>query len=124
LARFAGRVPLGIISDGPQQMQANKVEALGLIGRVDEIILTDAWGRQYWKPHVRAFEEMASRLRVSPQECLYVADNPSKDFIAPNALSWRTVQVRRAGGVYADRIPPGDGRPGAIIESLDALAAG
>lgn len=121
IVRFRGRFRLGIISDGPLQTQANKVDALKLRSRIDEIILTDTWGREFWKPHHRAFAEMASRLDVSPSECLYIADNPSKDFLAPNALGWQSVQVLRDDGIYADRVPPETGRPTAIVDSLDSI---
>jgi putative hydrolase of the HAD superfamily len=31
---------------------------------------------------------------------VYVADNPAKDFVAPRALGWATVRVRRAGSLH------------------------
>ena len=34
-------------------------------------------------------------------ECVYVADNPTKDFAAPRALGWHTVRIRRPGGLHA-----------------------
>ncbi|MCP4245583.1 MAG: HAD family hydrolase [bacterium] len=121
LVRFAGLYRLGLISDGPLQMQRNKVEALALADRIDEIILTDEWGREFWKPHPRAFEELARRFNVEPGACLYVADNPSKDFVAPNALGWRTVFVKRPDAVYVDRAPPEGGQAQEVITTLDAL---
>ncbi|HUU82014.1 MAG TPA: HAD hydrolase-like protein, partial [Phycisphaerae bacterium] len=75
----------------------------------------------FGKPHTRAFETMAERLRINPARCAYVADNPAKDFIAPNVLGWRTVQIRRADGIYRDNSPAEGGRPGAVIETLDLL---
>ena len=121
LDRLQGRCRLGVISDGPLQMQNNKVQALGLAGRMDEIILTDQWGPEFWKPHPRAFEELARRWAVPARACVYVADNPAKDFVAPNALGWRTVLVKRPGGIYADRQAPEGGEPQAVIGTLDAL---
>lgn len=121
LTRFAGPYRVGLISDGPLQMQRNKVEALALADRMDEIILTDEWGRDFWKPHPRAFEEMARRLKVEPGSCLYVADNSSKDFVAPNALGWRTVLVKRPDGVYAGRTAPDGGQAQEVVATLDAL---
>ena len=35
-----------------------------------------------------------------PDGFVYVADNPRKDFIAPRALGWRTVRIRRRGGEH------------------------
>ena len=121
LTRLRDRYWLGLISDGPLNMQNNKLDALNLRSRLDEIILTDEWGRQYWKPHPRAFEEMSRRLGVPPAACTYVADNPAKDFVAPNALGWQTVFVRRSDGIYADRRAPEGGEPGATVETLSGL---
>lgn len=121
LTGLARHCRLGLISDGPLQMQNNKIDALDLRPRFDEIILTDQWGRQYWKPHPRAFEEMSRRLGVPPAACTYVADNPAKDFLAPNALGWQTVSVRRSDGIYADRRAPEGGEPGATVETLTGL---
>jgi len=60
-------------------------------------------------------------LGVPPRACIYVADNPAKDFIAPNALGWGTVFIKRPGGIYADREAPRGGLPQAAISTLDAL---
>lgn len=121
LTRLGGRYRLGLISDGPLEMQNNKIDALDLRDRLDEVILTDRWGRQFWKPHPRAFEEMSRRLGLAAAECLYVADNPAKDFIAPGGLGWSTAFVRRPDGIYADQEPAEGSRIDLIVESLDAL---
>lgn len=112
---------LGVITDGYSIAQHAKIDALGLRSRVDEIIVTDDWGREFWKPHPRAFEETASRLGVPPSACTYVADNPAKDFIAPLALGWQTVQVRRPGGTYTDQPAAPHGAPHRTIDSLHLL---
>ncbi|MFH1269041.1 MAG: HAD-IA family hydrolase [Planctomycetota bacterium] len=113
--------PLGLITDGPAVMQAAKVQALTLAGRVDEIILTEELGPGLGKPHPRAFELMAERLKVAPSQCVYVADNAAKDFVAPNSLGWLTVQITRPDGVYRDIAPPDAGQPTHVIETLDSL---
>lgn len=73
------------------------------------------------KPHPRAFEMIAERLAVKPHECAYVADNVTKDFVAPNALGWRTVRILRPDGLYKDAQAAVDGEPQRIIDSLDQL---
>ncbi|MBU0717731.1 MAG: HAD family hydrolase [Planctomycetes bacterium] len=113
--------PLGLITDGPAVMQAAKIQALALAGRVDEIILTAELGPGFGKPHPRAFELMAERLKAAPSQCVYVADNAVKDFVAPNALGWLTVQITRPDGVYRDIDPPDGGQPAHVIETLDSL---
>jgi putative hydrolase of the HAD superfamily len=94
---------LGLVSDGPLAAQEAKVRALDLESRLDALLLTDAWGADFWKPSPRAFAEMARRLAVEPRACLYVADNPEKDFDGPAAAGWApSVRVRRPDGLYRD----------------------
>lgn len=117
--RLSNSARLGLITDGPHITQANKIAALGLRTRIHEIVLTDELGPGLGKPHPRAFESIAAALNVAPENCAYIADNPAKDFVAPNALGWTTVQIRRPGGLYDDRQPPPGGAPQRVVTSLD-----
>ena len=112
---------LGLITDGPAQQQRNKIDALGLTRRFDEIIVTGELGAGLSKPHPRAFELIAERLGVEACRCTYVADNAAKDFVAPNALGWRTVRVRRDDGIYQSAPAPDGGEPQHTIGDLDQL---
>lgn len=85
---------LGLISDGELIGQQRKVDALGLAPLLDHIVLTDAHGKEHWKPSPTAFREMERVSRLHGSELLYVGDNVLKDFVAPNALGWRTVRLR------------------------------
>ncbi len=96
--------PMGLITDGPERMQRNKIAALKLEQRIAHIRPTGAWPEGFGKPHPRAFEEMES-LAPGGSKMVYVADNPAKDFVTPNAMGWQTVQVLRAGAVH-DPNPP------------------
>lgn len=123
LGRLAGQgIRLGLVSDGPLAAQEVKVEALGLAARMDAVILTDTWGPAFWKPHPRAFVEVARRLAVEPRACFYVADNPEKDFDGPAAAGWRpSVWVRRGESTYRDAAPPEKRLLSATVASLDDL---
>jgi putative hydrolase of the HAD superfamily len=122
--RLAG-LKLGLITDGPLAAQLLKVDALGMEERLDAIILTDQWGRDFWKPHPRAFREMASRLEVDPASCVYVGDNPEKDFDGPAAAGWGpSIRIRRQEGLYNDATPSSRMGPvAAVISDLDMLDA-
>jgi putative hydrolase of the HAD superfamily len=85
---------LALISDGPLASQSAKVKALGLDAIFDPIVLTDAWGRAFWKPHVRAYEHIQAAWGLPHEQLVYVGDNPAKDFVAPNALGWTSVRYR------------------------------
>jgi putative hydrolase of the HAD superfamily len=121
LSRLAAKgLKVGLVSDGPLAGQQAKVAALGLAARMDAVILTDEWGRPFWKPHPRAFVELASRLAVDPADCVYVADNPEKDFQGPAASGWRpSIWIRRPSGLYGQAPPAGP--VGGTIGGLDEL---
>ena len=121
LDRLASCFKLALLSDGYLAAQRPKVDALGLAQRLDSIVLTDELGRDYWKPDPRAFQRLAADLELSGPQCAYVADNSSKDFVAPNQLGWRSVMVRRSGALYANLPAPAGGQPQVVIDSLDRL---
>ncbi len=100
-----GRFRLGLVSDGFLAVQKRKLESLGISNRFMILILTDALGRDYWKPHQEAFRRVIAALPGQADGFAYIADNPKKDFIAPRALGWRTVRVRRAYGEYSEYQP-------------------
>ncbi len=124
ITRLQGQYKIGLITDGFTHVQHRKIDALCLRGRLDEIIVTDdLGGSEFRKPHPRAYEEMARRLNVPHAQCTYVADNLSKDFIAPNALGWQTVFIRRPAALYVASQAAPDGRPEHVIDSLDELSS-
>jgi len=114
---------LGLVTDGPLAAQQAKVDALGLAGLIDAVTLTDERGQEFWKPDPRVFREMAERLLLHPKSCVYVGDNPTKDFAGPAAAGWRpSIYICRPEGFYRDA-PAGPGRVAAVIPDLDALDA-
>ena len=112
---------LGLITDGFLPTQKLKVEALRLEQSFDHIIYTEELGRNFWKPSQRAFEIMAQMLSCEHGRCVYVADNPEKDFLAPNQLHWQTVQVERLERVHNPPPVEGDYKPQFIINQLSEL---
>lgn len=123
LDHYAGGGPLGLITDGTHAMQLKKVRALALEQHFEEIVYTDLLGegRAFAKPHPRSFELMEVALADPGGRFVYVGDNPAKDFAAPNARGWITVQVVRAGGIHdATRMIDG-GAPQHKIAALTEL---
>ena len=122
LKRLHKKFKLGLITDGFLPTQKLKVEALQLENIFDHIIYTEELGRQFWKPSPRAFEMMAQKLGCEHQQCVYIADNPVKDFVAPNQLGWQSVQVKRPDRVHTDLIPAADGQTQIVIKNITELA--
>lgn len=83
-------VILGIISDGRQTQQMNKVLALGLNRFVDEDDIVINEDRDRMKPDERSFRRFMDKYGPAA-DYFYVGDNTDKDFIAPNKLGWTSV---------------------------------
>lgn len=107
LERLAPRLRLAALTDGPVASQRAKVLALGLDRWLAPIVVTGELGPGLGKPHPEGFRRIEAATGEGGSACLYVADNPAKDFAGPRALGWRTVRIRRPGGLHADR-PSGD----------------
>lgn len=99
LPRF-GR--LAIVTDGYLPPQRHKVQALGLESTFDPVVYTESLGRDCWKPSPEGFLKVESTCRVTPDVCVYVADNPRKDFSAPRSRGWKTVRIRRPDTEHGD----------------------
>lgn len=78
---------IAIITDGRAISQKAKIESLGISKFIDKIIISDEIGSE--KPNVANFKAIEASL--SGNTYYYIADNLSKDFIAPNNLGWKSV---------------------------------
>jgi putative hydrolase of the HAD superfamily len=105
LAALSGRCRLAVLTDGYHDTQRRKIAALALDTRCRPIICTDRWGREHWKPDPRGFLHIQQALEAPPERCIYIGDNPAKDFRAPKALGWRTLRLRHPQGEHARAAP-------------------
>lgn len=99
LAMLSRRYPLVLITNGHATMQRRKVTALGIERFFRGIIYTDTYGADWRKPSRFPFEHAVRLLGVSPDTCLYVADNPLCDFSGAREAGLVTVRVLR--GAFA-----------------------
>lgn len=88
-------VKMGLITDGRGVTQRAKIEALGLYGYIDkdDIIVSEEFGTQ--KPAKENYEYFI--LKYPNHKYVYIGDNVSKDFIAPNSLRWQTIGLKDNG---------------------------
>ncbi len=112
-----GLAHVAIVSDGPVASQQAKVAALGLDALADPIILTESRGPKWHKPSVLAFREIEEHYEASSIECIYVGDNPLKDFTGPRSLNWSTARIRRPSGLYSHL----EAEPGLIDISVQSF---
>ncbi|MDY6854689.1 MAG: HAD family hydrolase [Thermodesulfobacteriota bacterium] len=94
------REDLAIISDGYSCAQWAKIWALNLEQYVDRIVITDDFGEEFWKPSPQAY--LLLQDGRTPDECVYIGDNPLKDFDAPAKLGWASsIRIRREGSLFS-----------------------
>ena len=118
-----GRYRMAIISDGYLDVQKRKLEALEIDRYFDPVVFSDEWGRDFWKPHSRPYEECMRRLSLAPSTIVYVGDNPTKDFVTARRLMMRTIRVRRPGTLHYDVRLPSDFEADYETDSLDGIPA-
>ena len=76
----------GLITDGRSLTQRNKIKALGIDDYFDKILISEEIG--YSKPDLRLFEQFHE---FNASTYFYIANDTSKDFLAPNKLGWKTI---------------------------------
>lgn len=86
---------IGIITDGRASVQKNKVAALDLEKYVNIIIYTDKLGFENWKPSTIPYKIALELLNSSPDESFYIGDDPYKDFLGPQLMGMKTIQIKR-----------------------------
>lgn len=86
---------LGVITDGREITQKQKIEALGLSEWICPDLVMINEDKKYFKPNHWSFDRMMlqcyEKYPNSELAFYYVGDNPAKDFLAPNELGWTTV---------------------------------
>ncbi len=80
---------IGIVSDGRTTTQMAKIKSLGILDYIDKIIISEEIGSE--KPSVNNFKVIENSLQGT--DYYYIGDNLKKDFIAPNALGWKSVAL-------------------------------
>lgn len=112
-------LPMALITDGPRESQRAKIDALSLQDTFSPIVVTAELGADRSKPHPAAFELVQQALGPD-RRFVYIADNPQKDFLAPNQLRWTSIRIRRARGLYSQATEPTPAHaPRHAVGSLD-----
>ena len=80
---------IGLITDGRVNSQTAKIEALGLYRWIkpEDVVISESFGST--KPDERNYRYFVDRYGKGSY--CYIGDNTEKDFIAPNALGWKTI---------------------------------
>ena len=81
-------------------MQHNKIKGLGLEEIMDCIIVTDDY-ENAGKPSVISYNMVMDMLQIDePSRCIYIGDNPRKDFVGAREVGMHTVRIVRSKGMF------------------------
>lgn len=92
LTNLSGDYKLGLVSNFTYAPLIYAALRMLKINRFfNAILVSDAVG--WRKPHPKIFEEALSRLRVKPEETVYVGDSPEEDIKGAKQLGMKTIYV-------------------------------
>lgn len=126
VADAAARFPLGMITNGPADIQREEVRDLELEAFFDPLLIEGEVG--FGKPHPEIFRLVERRLGLSGPALLMVGNSYSSDIRPAIEAGWRTAWVRRptdlppsAAEEYPEERPPEAPAPDLEIGDLDEL---
>jgi putative hydrolase of the HAD superfamily len=108
---------IGLITNGPADVQRAKIERLGLAPLVDFALVSGEVGIE--KPDPAIFQEALRRGAASAEETVFVGDSPDHDVAGARAAGIRAVWMNRTGRPW----PTADPAPADEIRDLGALLA-
>jgi putative hydrolase of the HAD superfamily len=92
---------LGVVTNGPADQQARKVEALGLRSLVDCVVYADELGSGRAKPKREPFLVAARQLSVAVTRTVFVGDDSVRDIFGAARVGMKTIHVTRYLRAYA-----------------------
>ena len=120
--RESGR-KIALITDGPPHIQRDKVLALGLDKLCDAVVLSDELGGEaFRKPHAAPYLRVMELVGESdPRACVYIGDNPTKDFRGAAGVGWASIRLRVPGRLCSTMEPAAGYEPDAEVNDGAAL---
>lgn len=103
-ARFShgspGNRPIGVITNGPSDVQRAKIELLDVARLVDFIIISEEFGAA--KPDPTIFEAALAQAGAAPNEAVFIGDSAEHDMAGAMALGMATIWINRTGAPWAE----------------------
>jgi len=96
----AGGYRLGLLTNGTEEQQRDKLGRTGLDSAFDAVCVSERIGFQ--KPDARAFLTLADELDVDAADCLFVGDDADRDIAGARAVGMRAVLVDHSAAGAAD----------------------
>ena len=109
---------IGLVTNGPAEVQREKIGLLGVDRVVDFALVSGELG--IWKPDPGIFVEALRLGGAAPEEALFVGDSAEFDIAGAQAVGMRTVWVNRSERPWTVGRPP-DREIGALAELVPML---
>lgn len=108
------RFTLGIVTNGPTDVQRAKIERLELSRRVDHVLISGELG--FAKPDLTIFRRALELAAAEPEEFLFVGDSPETDIRGAKGAGMWAAWIDRKG------LAPSEGESADFVfETLDEL---
>lgn len=104
LADLKTNYKLGLLTNGPSEMQWEKIEALGFAQYFDAVIVAGDVG--IYKPDVRVFQMLLTRLDVSAEASLFVGDTYEADIVGAHQTGMYSAWIKRTEDTMTDSVQP------------------
>jgi len=104
LADLKANYKLGLLTNGPSDIQWEKIEALGFDQKFDAVIVAGDVG--IYKPDVRVFEMLLEKLGLTAEHSLFVGDSYDADILGAHQAGMYTAWIKRRENVLTDGVQP------------------
>lgn len=124
LTQLKARYPLGLITNGPADVQRQEIATVGIEPFFGPIFIEGEVG--IGKPSQEVFQRAADAMGISPSELLMVGNSYGHDIAPALKYGWKAVWTRRASDIppsqtSVEELPDGAAMPDAIIQHLSEL---
>ena len=104
LADLKANYKLGLLTNGPSDIQWEKIEALGFDRQFDAVIVAGDVG--IYKPDVRVFEMLLEKLDMTAEHSLFVGDSYDADILGAHQAGMHTAWIKRKEDAMTDGVQP------------------
>lgn len=95
---------LGLVTNGPAEVQTAKIELLGLLPYFDFALISGVFG--FWKPDRQIFEEALSLGAAQASETVMIGDSPEHDMAGAEAAGIPTIWIDHGVRLWPAELPP------------------
>ncbi|GIV03388.1 MAG: haloacid dehalogenase [Fimbriimonadales bacterium] len=113
LDALRGKYRLGLITNGPADVQRSEIETLGIEGYFDHILIEGEM--QIGKPAKEVFEKASSKWNCEPSQMLFVGNSFDHDVLGAKSAGWQALWMNKEGAPVPDDAPF---QPDGIIQDL------